>query len=180
MEINLIELLEVQREVNQVVFERTGVRITMEQYILAFNVEMFEYINAIGSWKWWKLNHKLDRTKVLDELADCFAFYLSTMDLSDSRNRDGVEEYLNADELETIVKEAYKTSFDVSVPNLAVNLMLLLGVENETDYQTTTTQRMGILIAIAKAVFEDISWEEIKQAYLAKSGVNIKRQESNY
>ena len=42
---------------------------------------MFEYFNAVGIWKWWKHSHKINREKILDELADCFAFFLSLVDL---------------------------------------------------------------------------------------------------
>ncbi len=51
MQINLIELLPIQAEVNRIVKERLGRRVGADEYILAFNVEVFEYFNAVGTWK---------------------------------------------------------------------------------------------------------------------------------
>ena len=76
MNIKLMDLIAIQQEVNEKVMEKLDTSIMGDQFILAFNVELFEYFNAVGIWKWWKHNHVLDKEKVLDELADCFAFFL--------------------------------------------------------------------------------------------------------
>jgi hypothetical protein len=47
--VNLKELLPIQQEVNRTVVERIGRNVTVEEFILAFNVELFEYLNAIGT-----------------------------------------------------------------------------------------------------------------------------------
>lgn len=52
MKINIQELLPIQQEVNEVVTERLGREPAIDEYMLAFNVELFEYFNAIGTWKW--------------------------------------------------------------------------------------------------------------------------------
>jgi|GEM_PF-3928633 len=49
MKINLIELMPIQQEVNDVVIKRLGRKVSIDEYILAFNVELFEYFNAIGT-----------------------------------------------------------------------------------------------------------------------------------
>jgi hypothetical protein len=49
MQINIKELMSIQKEVDEVVIERLGRDITPEERVLAFNVELFEYFNAIGT-----------------------------------------------------------------------------------------------------------------------------------
>jgi hypothetical protein len=48
LDIKLIELLKIQKEVNKVVIERLGREIAPEEFILALNVEFFEFFNTIG------------------------------------------------------------------------------------------------------------------------------------
>jgi hypothetical protein len=49
VKINLKELLPIQKEVDKVVIERLGDGVKVDQLILAFQVELFEYFNSIGS-----------------------------------------------------------------------------------------------------------------------------------
>ena len=81
MKINLRELVDIQKKVDERIKENWNRPVDAEGLILAFNVELFEYFNAIGIWKWWKNNHKIDRFRILDELSDLFAFYISLMNL---------------------------------------------------------------------------------------------------
>ena len=67
---------------------------------------MFEYINAIGLWKWWK-SHKIDRERrILDELADCFAFFLSVLELEEKKGEDFI--YAIEDELNDFLDGVFK------------------------------------------------------------------------
>jgi uncharacterized protein YlaN (UPF0358 family) len=49
MKVNIIELMDIQREVNLKVREKAIDPITGNQFLLAFNVELFEYFNAVGT-----------------------------------------------------------------------------------------------------------------------------------
>jgi hypothetical protein len=49
MKINLMSLLSTQSEVNEVVVDRLGRTPNVEEFIIAFNVEVFEYFNAVGT-----------------------------------------------------------------------------------------------------------------------------------
>jgi hypothetical protein len=49
MKINLMGLLPIQEEVNEVVVTRLGRMPNVEEFIIAFNVEVFEYFNAVGT-----------------------------------------------------------------------------------------------------------------------------------
>lgn len=50
--VKLTDLIEVQRTVNSIIKEKLEKPVTNKEFILAFNVELFEYFNAIGIWKW--------------------------------------------------------------------------------------------------------------------------------
>jgi hypothetical protein len=49
MKINIKDLIPIQREVDKKVVERLGREPGMEERILALNVELFEYFNAVGT-----------------------------------------------------------------------------------------------------------------------------------
>lgn len=184
MEIKLQELLPIQKEVNRIVVERAGRNITVTEFILAFNVELFEFMNEIGTWKWWKQSHQVKRERVLDELADCFAFFLSAIDLQNQANIvkfgigmvDKIEEAIQGifDELGSQYDE-YESSETVN------SLITLMGTDNEFGEEpVSTTGRFAASIYAASRLFEGITWEEITDAYKKKSAENIKRQQTNY
>ena len=185
MDINIKELLPIQAEVNKVVLERLGRRVEIEEFILAFNVELFEYFNAVGTWKWWKQNHEVNRERVLDELADCFAFFLSIVSLSDElklvdlKTDESIVDAFQGD-LQKLHAALVLNSFEQEKRFVINGLISLIGTESETERATSTIGRFAIAIYIAQLLFEGITWEELTEAYRKKSKVNIERQEKNY
>lgn len=184
MKAQIKELIEIQQKVNAKVKEKATEAITNEQFILAFNIELFEYFNAIGLWKWWKHSHKVDRVKVLDELADCFAFFLSLVDnQNDLVKLEGEEEIIEKVEneinfyLDALEKHAFETDF--TKEEILIDLITYVGTDNEAQ-GIYTTERFAIAIFIATILFEKITWEEIVEAYKEKSRINIQRQVENY
>jgi dimeric dUTPase (all-alpha-NTP-PPase superfamily) len=183
---NIKDLIPIQQEVNSKVKEKLSEDISSEQFILAFNIELFEYFNAIGIWKWWKHSHKINREKILDELADCFAFFLSLVDLQNEialhvRQKEIIDEiedeinhYLNA-----LNKHKEETEGEFAINEIINDLIIYVGTDNEVE-GIYTTERFSIAIYIATLLFEGITWEEIAQAYKQKSEVNIQRQVENY
>jgi dimeric dUTPase (all-alpha-NTP-PPase superfamily) len=184
MYININELMEIQRDVNRKVREKMDRAIEADEFLLAFNVELFEYFNAVGTWKWWKHSHEIKREKVLDELADCFAFFLSAIDIENEISLlkeekeviTDIEDDLN--EILTALKDNFKqTDLD---RNLVINdLILYIGTDNEIQ-GILTIERFAIAIFIATLLFDGITWDEITEAYKKKSEVNINRQVENY
>lgn len=185
MEINIRELIPIQEEVDQIVVERLGREPSAEERILAFNVELFEYFNAVGTWKWWKKNHSLNKSKILDELADCFAFFLSLVAYTNKYDLLVVEEGINIIEafetdLNSIylsLDQGYSDRDSIEVIN---NFIMLIGVDNESGKVIGTVHRFSIAILITKLLFKGITWEEIINAYKEKSRINIERQNKNY
>ena len=172
MEIKLTHLLDLQKEVNAKVREKMDRDVFVEEFILAFNVEYFEFMNEIGVWKWWKHSHKIDRERILDELADLYAFFLSILLASKHIEIEEIEE-----ELTRISNEVYATK---DQPYAIENLILIVGTDNESDTPVRTVNRFGIAIGIARLLFDGITYEEITEAYEKKSQVNIDRQNENY
>jgi len=184
MKINIQELMDIQREVNAKVREKMERAIEADEFLLAFNVELFEYFNAIGTWKWWKHSHEINREKVLDELADCFAFFLSAIDVENEvsllRDEKEVIPDIEADLneiFEALTANFRETDLD---RNLVINdLILYVGTDNEIQ-GILTIERFAIAIFIATLLFDGITWDEITEAYKVKSNVNIQRQVENY
>ena len=47
-----------------------------KDYVFAMNIEISEFMNCLP-WKWWKKQQNTNKERVLDELADVLAFWLS-------------------------------------------------------------------------------------------------------
>lgn len=184
MQIDIQSLITIQQNVNKKIREKLSRPPEADEMLLAFNTELFEYFNAIGTWKWWKHSHKLDRERVLDELADCFAFFLSLIDIENEvallqdkpEIISEVELEMNEilEKLQTMLSET-----DQARDDIINDLMVYIGSDNEME-PVLTIERMTIGIFIATVLFHDITWEEMTEAYRKKSDVNIKRQEENY
>ncbi|MFW5889541.1 MAG: dUTP diphosphatase [Bacillota bacterium] len=174
------ELLPIQREVNEKVREKLDAPVEFDQFMVAFNVELFEFFNEVGVWKWWKHSHKLNKENILDELADCFAFFLSAVDVQDQLAREDV-----ADEVQTALNELseihtnYRNDSDHDSTDMIIDLIKYVGTDNEVE-GVLMVERFAIAIFIVRLLFSDITWEEIADAYRKKSEVNIQRQVENY
>ena len=182
IEIKIKDLLELQKQVNNKIAEKAPEKPIAEQYILAFNVEFFEYINAIGLWKWWKHSHKIDRERILDELADCFAFYLSLMQLEEEVK--GIEiidtfEIEMNDFLNTLRKWREESGMEDN-KSAIIEMITFVASSNELGQDIVTIQRFTIAVFLAELLFEGITWDEMVEAFRKKSMVNIQRQENNY
>jgi len=178
MNIKLMDLIAIQQEVNEKVMEKLDTSIMGDQFILAFNVELFEYFNAVGIWKWWKHNHVLDKEKVLDELADCFAFFLSAIELEASLAI--LEDKF--DFIEDVEKDMNRVFLELEnfqADNKIEQLITQVGSDNESAGEPTIV-RFTYAIYIATVLLEGIRWYELPDAYKKKSAINIQRQEENY
>lgn len=181
MKINLRELVDIQKKVDERIKENWNRPVDAEGLILAFNVELFEYFNAIGIWKWWKNNHKIDRFRILDELSDLFAFYISLMNLKiEVGGKDIVDEI--EEDIEMLIERfsSYAESSDLSQKDLIIDFITYVATDSEMDYSVTITERFALSIYLSTLLFEGITWDEITEAYHYKSAVNIQRQDENY
>ena len=57
---NFSSLLPIQDEVNSEIAKKLENQPSWREYILAYNCELYEALNAIGTWKWWKHSHVIE------------------------------------------------------------------------------------------------------------------------
>ena len=173
-------LLPIQREVNAEVQKKLGDKApTAKDYVLAFNVELYELINEMGVWKWWKEHNQPNQERVLDELADCFAFMLSAFSV------------LPEEQLDTVLVTTSFRYWDLKVHlnpeadniQMTKEICGLIGTasEMEGDQHLSTIESFALAIIAVEFLFKfEVDWDDFIYAYKKKSKVNIKRQKENY
>lgn len=166
MKTNFKSLEPIQKEVNEIVnarlIENKMVLPVQMDFLVAMHVEFFEFINAVGTFKFWKHSHKPEKDRVLDELADIIAFFLSIGEIDK-----------NAD---VVISETQDELSEYSTLSImrSVSAAIQTGEETANDLIL-----MGIAVEIARRVV-DATWEEIEAAYKKKSEENIRRQKEGY
>lgn len=161
----LDELMKVQMSVRDEVMKKLKTAPTKEDHTLAMHVEVFELFNVIGTWKWWKNSHILKKDRVLDELADVIAFFLSYMLLLEPAKQAQVAIWMD-DNFEKFMDPEVDVMRYVS--------------ENITEGQAMPP--MILMLASLAATIKALKceWTEIISAYNEKAKVNIERQKNNY
>lgn len=185
----LKEMLKTQANVNEIIGKKLTTQPTASSYVLAYTVELYEFINAVGTWKWWKHSHVVSRERVLDELADCYAFLLSAMNTipedADSIDKEGQKIVIHPreDMINAYCTNLIETQESIAKELTTVNdLLLSLGTQSEGGDVNPIPTILTFIIAniIADKVLENLTMEEIIAAYNKKSQENIDRQERNY
>lgn len=162
-------LVSVQKGVNRVVNKRLAMN-DMEfpepiEYLLAMQVEFFEFLNELGTWKWWKQSQKLNKEKVLDELADIIAFFLSAQIATGN----------GGTTLDAIMEEIFKDLESYEPKDIILNVAASI----QDGLPQPSIVLMGIATLLTHKIL-NVTWEEISEAYMKKSQVNIDRQNENY
>jgi dimeric dUTPase (all-alpha-NTP-PPase superfamily) len=161
----LEDLLKTQIEVRDVVMQKLATAPTKDDYALAMHVEVFELFNAIGTWKWWKHSHIVNKEKILDELADVIAFFLSYMLVLEPAKQAQMAIWMD-DNFDQFMDK------DVDVIRYVS--------ENITTGQPMPPMVLMITALAATIKTLNCEWTEIIYAYNQKSKVNIDRQKNNY
>jgi len=161
----LEELLKTQAEVRDEVMKKLKTAPTKEDHTLAMHIELFELFNEIGTWKWWKHSHIVKKDRVLDELADVMAFFLSYMLLLEPAKQAQVALWMD-------------DNFDEFMDS-EVDVIRFVS-ENITNGEQMPP--MVLMLAALAATIKTLNceWTEIIYAYNEKSKVNIERQRNNY
>ena len=161
----LDELLKVQSEVRDEVMKKLKTAPTKEDHTLAMHIELFELFNEIGTWKWWKHSHVPKKDRILDELADVIAFFLSYMLLLEQAKQAQVAIWMD---------DNFDKFMDPEVD------VIRYVSENITAGQQMPP--MVLMLTALAAVMKTLNceWTEIIYAYNQKSKVNIERQKNNY
>jgi hypothetical protein len=119
-------------------------------------------------------------------LADCFAFFLSAIDLQNKANLlkynkeiISVVEKNIQEMLEGIIAD--EDAYGITPSEKVNTMIILIGTDNEMAENTIdTVGRFTLALYLATLIFEGITWEEITDAYKAKSQENINRQNRGY
>lgn len=131
------------------------------QRTLALMVEASEFINEVQSFKYWKQNKNISKTKVLEEFVDLLHFFISLSyqnDVSHTLNPK-INEY---------------NDINLQFKELFINISEILKQPNKENIQ--------ISFEIALGCFEMLgyNYNELFEAYFFKNQKNYKRLYSNY
>lgn len=138
----------------------TGKDIALEKH-LALKTELFELVNEVESFKWWKKNKGKDH--ILEEGCDVLHFIFSL-----------------AIDNDVELKEDTK---DTEMMNLEMNELFMvmdcmtLDMFIEKDYEQLNYFLKLLLVVLNKNGFNA---DDIYNAYISKNKVNHERQDNNY
>jgi dimeric dUTPase (all-alpha-NTP-PPase superfamily) len=165
--VNIEKLFTKQRELDTYIIQNIGMSaedfhdtLTVDKRVFALKVELAEFANETGWFKYWKRSHRLKRKETLEELADVVHFFLSVglsrrytfpqmMELDPFKYVGDKQELLFTELMENPIKSSgnWKACFE---------MLLAIGI------------KLGFTLG------------EIETAYYAKHAENIERQKRNY
>lgn len=133
---------------------------TMSKIVFAFHVELAELANEIGFFKYWKLSHSMNRSRTLDEWADCLHFLLS---------------YSNLRRYTPFLKDIEPFYLWEDYP-----LHELFYLLRDNDLSSSGYVRLAFSYLFGIGLKLGFSEEELIAAYEKKHEENLKRMESGY
>lgn len=161
-------MLETQKKVDEKISHKIKIsfRNTLLQRQIAFKVELSEFANEVGFFKYWKSSHKRNNERIKDEWADCLAFLNSIVITL------GYEDY---------VKSYYEKRLEEDMKSHTF-------IREDWLYRQMNKNEMSTVDDILSQYFYlymfgknlGYSVEELNEAYNLKSNVNIKRSEEGY
>lgn len=179
---NFSSLLSIQDEVNTEIGKKLENQPSWREYILAYNCELYEALNAIGTWKWWKHSHVIEKDRVLDEVADCFAFILSAFLSLEPETR--LNLMINFASRYVDFRHQFLDDYKDNLDQLVRDLIVFIGTASELqgDEHLTSLDSFALLLIITEIALRDesVDWDDFIYYYKRKSKVNIKRQKENY
>lgn len=139
------------------------VDLTLEKYI-ALKTELFEFVNEIESFKYWKVNK--GKSHILEEASDTLHFILSLMN-------DGDVEVIN----EMVAPDGYnKDDYNMNELIGIVDAMIS-DVYIEKQWEELAGVLFFLQVILDKCGY---SGEDLYNAYKSKNEVNHARQDNNY
>ena len=149
------------RENNEIELDKD---LTLEKF-LALKTELYEFINELESFKYWKKNKGKDH--ILEEACDTLHFILS---LAIDKEVD-----MNIEEKE--IKELGEVDKIETNELLAMSDFLISDCMIDNDWIVLKSVLMIILIVLRRVGFDK---EDLYNAYIEKNKVNHQRQDNNY
>jgi dimeric dUTPase (all-alpha-NTP-PPase superfamily) len=164
--VNLTELFQMQKDLDGAIAWNLNMKPevfdsieTIDKRIFALKVEIAEFANATGWFKYWKQSHVMDRDHTLEEHADVMHFMLS---VGNSRNYN------------KFIKELHPEHWEkVPMERLFHYIM-----DNQYNSSGKWLNAFEQLIQIGyKLGFTE---QEMIESYKRKNAENYRRQERNY
>lgn len=149
------------RENNEIELDKD---LTLEKF-LALKTELYEFINELESFKYWKKNKGKDH--ILEEACDTLHFILS---LAIDKEVD-----MNIEEKE--IKELGEVDKIETNELLAMSDFLISDCMIDNDWIALKLVLTIILIVLKRVGFDK---EDLYNAYIEKNKVNHQRQDNNY
>ncbi len=176
--IKLNELLTIQEDFANSLHQNP----TSKEVLFAMNIEVSEFLNTLP-WKWWKKNKDVDKEKVLDELADVMAFWLTWNNLH-LKNLLFQNVYSNGEEIYQKEVATMQHMIMYAIEHKDANKNNSIMSVNYADYETmhnvsTNAYFLADLIKLA-LLYTDADLWEITAAYKNKMQENYDRQKRNY
>lgn len=156
-------LYEVQKNVDMVIAKNLRKELhndieNIDMRVHAFKVEVSEFSNCTGWFKYWKQSHEMDKAETIEELADCMAFLLS------------VAISLNYTFVKAIKPHVWKN----------VPIGRLFRYLDRTDLGSAGKWAAAFEHVICIGLKLGFTIAEMEVAYYTKSGINVERQRNGY
>lgn len=170
---NFKELISIQEKLDIYIFENTKLsrKETRDRRFFALKTEICEFANEIGFFKYWKQNHVIKREKLLEEATDCLHFILSLfLDYNEMFRKKGkihFDEICNKFEDLNNIKPRKENPIILFHKILRKNFDILA-------YPHLVGTFFNILVQ------QNITKEELVDAYMRKNKINYERQVSGY
>ena len=130
-----------------------------DKRVFAFKVELAEFSNETGWFKYWKQSHVMDRAATLEEFADCIHFMVAI----------GLHRKYNKFVPELEWKQWLERPDDLLYTSIMEN-----GIASSGNWKRCFEQFIAIGYRLG------FTLEEIENAYLEKNKKNIERQINKY
>lgn len=134
--------------------------------LVALDVELGEFMNEIKSFKYWKKNKLIDKSKVIEEACDCLHFVLSIandLDINLSHSLVVTMEQLKANDINTIYRYIKATIWK--------------DIYTDDNYESIRK-----LVPLLVIILEELgfTYNDLLSEYDRKYEINIKRQVEGY
>ena len=137
--------------------------LSLEKY-LALKTELFEFVNEIESFKYWKKNK--GKSHILEEACDTLHFIFS---LAIDHN---VEIKQDKELIKDFDVDAHETNDLIGILDAIISDIFI-----SKDWEELSTALMFLTVILNKAGFNS---KDLYEEYLRKNQVNHERQENNY
>lgn len=160
---NLTKLFEVQKPLRSRIIEKHNLQEEnlMENFVLAFQVELAELANEWRGFKHWSTDRNMRRDKALEEFADCTAFLLELgLELD-------IPEEWDVSNLDPEYEETIQKQF------ISFNKCLVADMDSN-DWHEVAARLIGLgkMLGFTK--------KEMIEAYMKKTEINHARQLNGY